>query len=489
MSALNSPVALRPIRSPLLLHFLDLHVLAEVGATMRSYSAAVRQEARLATRMAILASDQVLIPAASYFESSLCRTVLDELRPLFPTGRVWIVGRGANLQEFAEEKLTQYRPGSPQFKIYSELLEHTPAQHPPFRSRDRSASADLVRYWTALPERRRLAEMLGTDIPLPRDLETRWVEVPERLQEEAFIAHHVQPILAQNNPHPLMHNRLQSVINEGYFESFAHEYGAAVITEMVYLATRFAVRTGAVDLPYRALRDEFRIRGVLTSVLAAGAGELYTLQDDERVLLSLMSVLGEQEERTRSHPLLLDRALANPPDLGSLLKAVTRVKPGQQDATAYHRAVFAFLKAAFSATLVNGKIEQEILQGRKRVDILFDNAGEEGFFRYVTRHYRAPKVPIECKNYAGELSNPELDQLSGRLGRSMGQLGFLVHRRLTQRQKFVERCRDMFREKGEIILPVEDQDLRVIADAGVDPRWGQPQCEFLMSRLEELRLE
>ena len=81
------------------------------------------------------------------------------------------------------------------------------------------------------------------------------------------------------------------------------------------------------------------------------------------------------------------------------------MSPGGAGANLYHRAVADFLAAIFYPHLVNKKIEKEINEGRKRIDIAFDNLADDGFFRFISRHYMASQVVIECKNYTTDPSN------------------------------------------------------------------------------------
>lgn len=83
-------------------------------------------------------------------------------------------------------------------------------------------------------------------------------------------------------------------------------------------------------------------------------------------------------------------------------------------ATDYHRAVEALLSALFYPSLAYPDVEQEIHEGRKRIDISYMNIAQRGFFHWVADHYSAPHIYVECKNYKGDPANPELDQLAGR---------------------------------------------------------------------------
>lgn len=137
-----------------------------------------------------------------------------------------------------------------------------------------------------------------------------------------------------------------------------------------------------------------------------------------------------------------------------LLAAVTGLPPGRDTATAYHRACERLFSALFYPSLSTPVIEREINTGRKRIDISYSNISEGGFFRFVALNYGAAYVPVECKNYAQDIANPELDQMAGRLAPNRGHFGIIVCRQITDRPLFTQRCRDTaLEDKGFISRP------------------------------------
>lgn len=109
--------------------------------------------------------------------------------------------------------------------------------------------------------------------------------------------------------------------------------------------------------------------------------------------------------------------------------------------------------------------EARIHAGRKRVDLKFTNQAQHGFFHWVAQHYPAPSIWVECKNYAGDPGNPELDQLAGRFSPSRGQVGLLVCRRIDNKPLFLDRCRDTALDHRGYILALDDQDLGTLVEA------------------------
>src|SRR5437588_6820627 len=89
----------------LFLHFFDIHFLEHMAR--RASPEELRNECRCATRLSYLAAEEVLIPAASYFESEFCASIIDEFRPVFYLSFIYLVGGGIDLHEFFDDKQVQ----------------------------------------------------------------------------------------------------------------------------------------------------------------------------------------------------------------------------------------------------------------------------------------------------------------------------------------------------------------------------------------------
>jgi hypothetical protein len=165
------------------------------------------------------------------------------------------------------------------------------------------------------------------------------------------------------------------------------------------------------------------------------------------------------------HAQLSDALGAHQADFDALLAAVTAVKPGKAGAGTYHSAVMALLNALFYPALSMPKKEAPIHGGRKRIDIRYANSARVGFFWWLAQHYPAAHVFVECKNYAGDPANPELDQLAGRFSPSRGQFGLLVCRSFSDKPKFIASCRDTADDQRGFIVALDDEDLGRLVEA------------------------
>jgi hypothetical protein len=152
------------------------------------------------------------------------------------------------------------------------------------------------------------------------------------------------------------------------------------------------------------------------------------------------------------------------PNWDALLSAVVNVNPGKEESSKYERAIESLLTALFYPALTNPQVQFEIHEGRKRIDITYTNVAEKGFFRWLSHHYPASHVFIECKNYGKEIGNPELDQISGRFSPSRGKFGIIVCRSFEDKELFWKRCRDTANDRRGFVIPLDDGDLGRLAD-------------------------
>jgi hypothetical protein len=143
----------------------------------------------------------------------------------------------------------------------------------------------------------------------------------------------------------------------------------------------------------------------------------------------------------------------------------------------------------FQFSLTDPRIEEPIDEGRKRIDIRYRNVARDGFFHWIAIHNRfggTPYVMSECKNYTGDVANPELDQLTGRFAPWRGRVGLLLCRHLKDRALFVARCRDAAMANRGWVIVLDDDDLSELALMGVDPRWQAGQSQYLAAKMDEL---
>lgn len=147
-----------------------------------------------------------------------------------------------------------------------------------------------------------------------------------------------------------------------------------------------------------------------------------------------------------------------------LMGNVKQLKPGKENATKYEKAIEKLLSALFYPSLSSPELQRKINEGRKRVDLVYNNIATYGFFAWLGSHYNAPYIFLECKNYSSDPENPELDQLSGRFSRERGDFGLLICRRIDNRDLLRKRCIDTANAGRGFIIALDDSDLESLVN-------------------------
>lgn len=162
-----------------------------------------------------------------------------------------------------------------------------------------------------------------------------------------------------------------------------------------------------------------------------------------------------------------DSDLSLPSVCGHLRSILKSIPTGKAHADDYHKFIIGALTALFYPTLIQPRKEWPINQGRKRIDIVYTNAAETGFFSHRRSDGRASAnvVIIECKNYSTDLGNEETDQLLGRFDENKGRLGIITCRQLDNPTLLESRCRDAATRGQGYIIVLTDNDIDTMLEA------------------------
>lgn len=167
--------------------------------------------------------------------------------------------------------------------------------------------------------------------------------------------------------------------------------------------------------------------------------------------------------------------------LQNLIERLLAIPTGNNSASDFHNIIKGILEIVFYPHLINPIKEREILNGRKRIDITFDNAAKNGIFYRLSENHNitCPYIYIECKNYTHDIANPELDQISGRFSVNRGRVGFVICRQFENRELFVQRCRDTFTDGRGLVIPLVDEDIILLLQNYND--WNPEYTEWFLS--------
>lgn len=144
----------------------------------------------------------------------------------------------------------------------------------------------------------------------------------------------------------------------------------------------------------------------------------------------------------------------------SLISTLAKIPTGRKSANAYHHFIMGVITYLFYPDLITPTLEYEIDDGRKRIDIAFSNTADSGFFkdRKDDPFAQAREVTFECKNYADDIANPEIDQMAGRFDPLRGRFGIVTCRTIQNETLARNRCRDVFRKQNGMIFILADAD-------------------------------
>jgi hypothetical protein len=443
----------------LFLHFFDIHYLNDLLDSGNATRDQIRGECAVATRLALLCAETVFVPAASYFENDICREVVDSFRDVFPAGSLVIVAGSGSPREFAEEKLEQYDEKSVQAASYQELLA-VAAEAPAYRPRQRSATTDVTTAWLHRAEAPRFAEeMFGSATRADWDrLANRWMQVPKLLNGKAFTPEYAGALLMPN-PSLSTRRRVAGHINGSYFASYSDELHAGYVTDLVFLESGADLTTRFGNLPMKRLREELRRANVLDRVLDASGAELVALREEREVAMLIVDVLQVVPDGPPVNPLRLDEL---EPDLQLLLSEMKKVRPGTESATTYHQRAADLMTQLLHPHVGPAQIEANINEKRKRLDVLWPNLADSRFFGWLLRAHNAKYIIGECKNYSSDPKNPEIDQLLGRFAPTRSEVGFLLCRRVVNRETATARCRDAYQAGRGLVVILDDDDFTTL---------------------------
>lgn len=172
---------------------------------------------------------------------------------------------------------------------------------------------------------------------------------------------------------------------------------------------------------------------------------------------------------------------------GRLASVFDSISSGSKDAEAYHQLVLGSLTALFYPDLIQPHKEWEIHGGRKRIDIVYTNAANTGFFshRRNDKNINANAVIVECKNYSDDIANNEIDQLLSRFDMNRGKFGFMTCRSIDNQKLLKNRCIDAAsRGQGYIIVFTDDDFIKMLkAKSQMDDAFIE---DFLHRKFREL---
>lgn len=216
---------------------------------------------------------------------------------------------------------------------------------------------------------------------------------------------------------------------------------------------------------FRKSRVKYVTKKSLKALHPMSKNELYRFTKEHPSVLDLYK---KSERRER---LEINKSIDGDIDITALCEAMSAslrsIPVGTKHASEFHNLMVGVIEFLFFPNLIYPMKETPINDGRKRIDITYTNAAKDGFFYrlHTTQNIASNLVMVECKNYSGDVANPELDQLVNRFSINRGRLGILLARTCDNRERFIDRCRDTAQAGNGIVIPLFDADVHVMLDA------------------------
>lgn len=221
-------------------HFLDYYHANRAVAQYLATNRRVNKEAHLAFRMAVLFADTAIVPASSYFESSLCKRVLSRYPDFRYYGAVKLSARDMSLAEHIESKRAAYDDRSPEELVKAYRLKNR-APFPGYVRKRSSSTERITCGWQKLPEKQDPRRALDPSERLELDgqLESLWPRVPEFLGNRAFVPSHVADTLEEHGIILPSEAPLNEIIEPLYIDGYCSDFGASVIADLPTLTSPF----------------------------------------------------------------------------------------------------------------------------------------------------------------------------------------------------------------------------------------------------------
>ncbi|HOQ43002.1 MAG TPA: hypothetical protein PK178_12655 [Smithellaceae bacterium] len=143
----------------------------------------------------------------------------------------------------------------------------------------------------------------------------------------------------------------------------------------------------------------------------------------------------------------------------SLIKELTSITPGKEDAYEYQDIVHRILTFCFHPHLTDGTPQERTYEGTLIRDLVFTNEGIRNFWHYIMQTFGSILIVFELKNKT-DIGGSDVDQIATYLGDTMGRFGILVSRSDKGQTSF-KRRKTIFNKDSsrKVILHLTDKDL------------------------------
>lgn len=222
------------------IHYLDMEFIKLFKLIETHGEQKIFEEFQLATRLAcLLANQKIVIPASNYFESNIANKIINDIRPFRDLGYISLVSSSINMIDFINKKKEQYCDDTSRYPLYFQEFSKNGIILPvngTWVKRNNSATEDISRSWIASIDNSETWEKFYkySSHRKIEKFQTELSKIPDRLEDRAFIADYVLPLMPVKQDRKLyekLENHINAVITKAYIESFLNEFNAVCIKD------------------------------------------------------------------------------------------------------------------------------------------------------------------------------------------------------------------------------------------------------------------
>jgi len=105
----------------ILAHFLDHYVQEINGCKNKKTKIFLKKQAKQVLNISLICSEKVLLPAVSYAQSQMTRSILQEYELAIQAGLIELIGDGITWNHFCKIRQQEYSPSNSEYKVYHNL--------------------------------------------------------------------------------------------------------------------------------------------------------------------------------------------------------------------------------------------------------------------------------------------------------------------------------------------------------------------------------
>lgn len=276
------------------LHYFDLHFINNVYKKYQPNK--VDKEVELATKLAFLCCNSLVIPLASYFENNKCQQLYNLIKRNAPNYNIKFMTAAESISLFVNAKTLQYDKESKQYGIYNKALDDNILNsNNNLITKGESTTYFIKKKWNALLKEGGFeVDSFGpVKSLLPIDFMERCSKLDTLLGGLAYTPEYICNVLLRDCKQSfLVVPKLTNIINNFYFESYiAHLQDHAVFINLNLLNFQYInFNKYPLVIPFQEIIDLLKQHNKLNMIKKSSFKKLYELKRKNDEILSIIGL-------------------------------------------------------------------------------------------------------------------------------------------------------------------------------------------------------